>query len=73
MRAEAYVEKAYRETPLGGKYSATTIATDTGLKRTIVAQILLRPYMLQLRAADKKMSGGMYRKLEQEPEQLSLF
>lgn len=73
VRAEAYVEKAYRETPLGGKYSATTIATDTGLKRTIVAQILLRPYMLQLRAADKKMSGGMYRKLEQEPEQLSLF
>ena len=73
VRAEAYVEKSYRETPLGGKYSATTIAAGTGLKRALVAQILLRPHMLQLRAADKKMSGGMCRKLEQEPEQLSLF
>lgn len=73
VRAEAYVEKTYRETPLGGKYSPTTIADNTGLKRTLVAQILLMPHMMQLRAADKKMSGGMYRKLEQEPEQLSLF
>ena len=73
VRAEAYVEKTYRETPLGGKYSPTSIAEVTGLKRTIVAQILLMPHMMQMRIADKKMSGGMYRKLEQEPEQLSLF
>lgn len=73
VRAEAYVEKAYRETPLGGKYSPTSIAEVTGLKRTLVAQILLMPHMMQLRSADKKMSSGMYRRMGQEPEQLSLF
>lgn len=73
IRAEAYVEKTYRETPLGGKYSPASIAEVTGLKRNLVAQILLMPHMVRMRVADKKMSNGMYRRMEQEPEQLSLF
>jgi len=73
VKAEAYVEKQYRETPLLEKYSASTIAADTGLKKTLVAQILNMPYMMQLRAADKKMSGGKFRKQAPEAPQLSLF
>lgn len=73
VKAEAYVEKCYRETPLLSRYSAATMAADTGVKKALVAQILNMPYMMRLRAADKKMSGGMYRKQEPEAQQLSLF
>lgn len=73
VKAEAYVEKCYRETPLLSRYSAATMAADTGVKKALVAQILNMPYMMRLRAADKKMSGGMYRKQAPEAQQLSLF
>ena len=73
VKAMAYVEKFYRETPLLSKYSASTIATGTGIKRRLVAEILCMPFMKQLMAADKRMSGGMYRKQSPEVQQLSLF
>lgn len=73
VKAMAYVEKFYRETPLLSKYSASTIATGTGIKRTLVAEILCMPYMRELMAADKKMSGGYFRKQSADPEQMSLF
>lgn len=73
IKAEAYVEKCYRETPLLGRYSAATMAASTGLKRTLVAQILNNPYMTQLRSADRKMSSGAFRKQNPEAQQLSLF
>lgn len=73
VKAMAYVEKFYRETPLLSKYSASTIATGTGIKRTLVAEILCMPFMRQLMSADKKMSGGMYRKQAPEAQQSSLF
>lgn len=73
VKAMAYVEKFYRETPLLSKYSASTIATGTGIKRTLVAEILCMPYMRELMAADKKMSGGMFRKQSPEAQQMSLF
>lgn len=73
VKAMAYVEKFYRETPLLSKYSASTIATGTGIKRTLVSEILCMPFMRELMAADKKMSGGMYRKQSPEAQQMSLF
>lgn len=73
VKAMAYVEKIYRETPLLSKYSASTIAADTGIKRTVVSEILCMPYMKQLMSADKKMSGGLFRKQSPEAQQLSLF
>lgn len=73
VKAMAYVEKCYRETPLLSKYSASTIATGTGIKRTLVSEILCMPFMRELMAADKKMSGGMFRKQSPEAQQMSLF
>jgi hypothetical protein len=73
VKAEAYVEKRYRETPLLEKYSVATMAADTGFKKTLVAQILNTPYMMQLRAADRKMGSGCFRKQAPEAQQLSLF
>ena len=73
VKAMAYVEKIYRETPLLSKYSASTIAADTGIKRTVVSEILCMPYMKQLMSADKKMSGGYFKKQSADPEQMSLF
>lgn len=73
VKAMAYVEKCYRETPLLSKYSAGTIATGTGLKRTLVSEILCMPFMRELMAADKKMSGGYFKKQSPDPQQMSLF
>lgn len=73
IKAEAYVEKCYREMPLLDRYSAATMAAGTGFKKTLVAQILNSPYMMQLRAADKKMGSGCFRKQASEAQQLSLF
>lgn len=73
VRAMAYVEKFYRETPLLSKYSASTIAAGTGIKRTLVSEILCMPFMKELMAADKKMSGGYFKKQSADPEQMSLF
>lgn len=73
VKAMAYVEKCYRETPLLSKYSASTIAAGTGFKRTLVSEILCMPFMKQMMAADKKMSGGMFRKQSPEAQQMSLF
>ena len=73
IKAEAYVEKCYREMPLLDRYSAATMAAGTGFKKTLVAQILNSPYMMQLRAADKKMGSGCFRKQTSEAQQLSLF
>ena len=73
VKAMAYVEKFYRETPLLSKYSASTIAAGTGIKRTLVSEILCMPFMRELMAADKKMSGGIFRKQSPEAQQMSLF
>lgn len=73
VRAMAYVEKCYRETPLLSKYSAGTIAAGTGIKRTLVSEILCMPFMRELTAADKKMSGGYFKKQSPDPQQMSLF
>ena len=73
IKAEAYVEKCYREMPLLDRYSVATMAAGTGFKKTLVAQILNSPYMMQLRASDKKMGSGCFRKQASEAQQLSLF
>ena len=73
VKAMAYIEKFYRETPLLSKYSASTIAAGTGIKRTLVAEILCMPHMRELMTADKKMSGGYFKKQSPDPQQMSLF